>query len=31
MGAAIAMVASYAFSGVFANAFSVRTRPIFYM
>jgi PST family polysaccharide transporter len=31
MGAAIATVVSYAISGVFANAFSVRTRPIFYM
>jgi PST family polysaccharide transporter len=31
MGAAIATVVSYAFSGVFANAFSARTRPIFYM
>jgi PST family polysaccharide transporter len=31
MGAAIATVVSYAISGVFANAFSARTRPIFYM
>jgi PST family polysaccharide transporter len=31
MGAAIATVVSYAVSGVFANAFSARTRPIFYM
>jgi PST family polysaccharide transporter len=31
MGAAIATVVSYAISGVFANAFSGRTRPIFYM
>lgn len=31
MGAAVATVASYAISGVFANAFSARTRPIFYM
>jgi polysaccharide transporter, PST family len=30
-GAAIATVVSYAISGVFANAFSARTRPIFYM
>ena len=31
MGAAIATVASYAVSGVFANAFSAKTRPIFFM
>ena len=31
MGAAIATVISYAVSGVFANAFSAKTRPIFYM
>ena len=31
MGAAIATVVSYAISGVFANFFSPRTRPIFYM
>jgi O-antigen/teichoic acid export membrane protein len=31
MGAAIATVVSYAISGVFANAFSAQTRPIFYM
>ncbi|WP_260703355.1 flippase [Edaphobacter flagellatus] len=31
MGAAIATVVSYAISGVFANAFSSRMRPIFYM
>ncbi len=31
MGAAIATVVSYAISGVFANVFSARTRPIFYM
>lgn len=31
MGAAVATVVSYAISGVFANAFSARTRPIFYM
>jgi PST family polysaccharide transporter len=31
MGAAMATVVSYAVSGVFANAFSARTRPIFYM
>ena len=31
MGAAIATVVSYAVSGVFANAFSAHTRPIFYM
>ena len=31
MGAAIATVVSYAISAVFANAFSARTRPIFYM
>jgi PST family polysaccharide transporter len=31
MGAAIATVVSYAISGVFANFFSARTRPIFYM
>lgn len=31
MGAAIATVVSYAISGVFANALSVRTRPIFFM
>jgi PST family polysaccharide transporter len=31
MGAAIATVVSYAISGVFANLFSARTRPIFYM
>jgi polysaccharide transporter, PST family len=31
MGAAIATVVSYAISGVFANMFSARTRPIFYM
>jgi PST family polysaccharide transporter len=31
MGAAIATVVSYAVSGVFANAFISRTRPIFYM
>lgn len=31
MGAAIATVVSYAISGVFANAFSTKTRPIFYM
>ena len=31
MGAAIATVVSYAISGVFANVFSAKTRPIFYM
>jgi polysaccharide transporter, PST family len=31
MGAAIATVISYAVSGVFSNAFSARTRPVFYM
>ena len=31
MGAAVATVVSYAVSGVFANAFSARTRPIFRM
>jgi PST family polysaccharide transporter len=31
MGAAIATVVSYACAGIFANAFSARTRPIFYM
>jgi PST family polysaccharide transporter len=31
MGAAVATVVSYAISGVFANGFSARTRPIFYM
>jgi polysaccharide transporter, PST family len=31
MGAAVATVVSYAISGVFANALSARTRPIFYM
>jgi PST family polysaccharide transporter len=31
MGAAIATVVSYAVSAVFANAFSARTRPIFFM
>jgi PST family polysaccharide transporter len=31
MGAAIATVVSYAISGVFANAISPQTRPIFYM
>ncbi|MDP9052395.1 MAG: flippase [Acidobacteriota bacterium] len=31
MGAAIATVISYAVSGVFANAFSAKTRPIFQM
>jgi PST family polysaccharide transporter len=31
MGAAIATVVSYALAGVFGNAFSARTRPIFYM
>jgi len=31
MGAAIATVVSYAISGVFANAFSPKTRPILYM
>ena len=31
MGAAIATVISYAVSAVFANAFSAKTRPIFYM
>jgi len=31
MGAAIATVVSYAISAVFANAFSARTRPIFFM
>jgi PST family polysaccharide transporter len=31
MGAAIATVISYAVSGVFANALSAKTRPIFYM
>lgn len=31
LGAAIATVVSYAVAGVFANAFSKRTRPIFYM
>jgi len=30
-GAAIATVVSYAVSAVFANAFSVRTRPVFWM
>lgn len=31
MGAAIATVAAYAVSAVFANAFSAKTRPIFFM
>jgi PST family polysaccharide transporter len=31
LGAAVATVFSYAISSVFANVFSVRTRPIFYM
>jgi polysaccharide transporter, PST family len=31
MGAAVATVVSYAISGVFANAISPRTRPIFWM
>jgi PST family polysaccharide transporter len=31
LGAAIATVVSYAISGVFANAFHPKTRPIFYM
>lgn len=31
MGAAIATVVSYAISAVFANVFSAKTRPIFYM
>jgi PST family polysaccharide transporter len=31
MGAAIATVVSYAIAGVFANAFDVRTRPIFFL
>jgi PST family polysaccharide transporter len=31
MGAAISTVVSYAIAGVFANAISPRTRPIFYM
>jgi polysaccharide transporter, PST family len=31
MGAAIATVVSYAVSGVFGNAFSAKTRPIFYL
>ena len=31
MGAAIATVVSYAISGVIANAFNPRTRPIFYL
>ncbi|MGC1869914.1 MAG: flippase [Acidobacteriaceae bacterium] len=31
MGAAISTVVAYAISGVFANAFDSRTRPIFYM
>ncbi len=31
LGAAVATVASYAISGVVANAFSPRTRPIFFM
>jgi PST family polysaccharide transporter len=31
LGAAIATVVSYAVSGVFANVFSARTRPIFFM
>jgi len=31
MGAAIATVVAYAISAVFANAFSAKTRPIFYM
>jgi len=31
MGAAIATVVSYAVSAVFGNAFSARTRPVFYM
>jgi PST family polysaccharide transporter len=31
MGAAISTVVSYAIAGVFCNAFSAQTRPIFYM
>jgi PST family polysaccharide transporter len=31
MGAAVATVVSYAISGVFANLFSARTRPVVYM
>jgi PST family polysaccharide transporter len=31
MGAAIATVISYAISGVFANAFHPKTRPLFYL
>jgi polysaccharide transporter, PST family len=31
MGAAISTVVSYAIAGVFANIFSARTRPIFYL
>lgn len=31
MGAAVATVVSYAMAGVLANAFDVRTRPIFFM
>ncbi len=31
MGAAVATVTSYAISAVFANAFSAKTRPIFFM
>jgi PST family polysaccharide transporter len=31
MGAAIATVVSYAIASVFANAFSAKTRPVFYM
>jgi len=31
MGAAIATVISYAIAGVFANAFDLRTRPIFFL
>jgi Na+-driven multidrug efflux pump len=31
MGAAVATVVSYAIAGVFANAISQRTRPIFLM
>jgi polysaccharide transporter, PST family len=31
LGAAIATVVSYAIAGVFANAFDVRTRPIFFL
>jgi len=31
MGAAVATVVSYSISGVFANAFFEKTRPVFYM